>query len=190
MGCQNQTIDQSFLNNINNVPLVSDMETGDPIGSSFAISPHFIVTVYHITSRYPHICFNNIPGTLYQIDPQHDIAIYAVPSHNFRIYELDNPQLGEEVNNLGWINILHKTRLITNKLTTTNLDIDGYLLFTGAVHAGMSGGPILNKNGKVIGINSACPDWAEGTLPFPIPNSAIVIGASSKYINPLFKVYN
>jgi hypothetical protein len=150
---------------------VINQQTGkkNAIGSAFvAMNANIIATNYHVVSTY----LNNPEGDftldylstsgetgaleLLAVDVIHDLAvlkaakplgkplqIVPVPPKGTRLYSLGNP--------------LDKGFSIvegTNNGVMKSSD-DGNILFSGSLNPGMSGGPTLNDNKDVVGVNVA-----------------------------------
>lgn len=150
---------------------VINQQTGkkNAIGSAFVVmKPDIIATNYHVVSTY----INNPEGdfaldylstsgetgklTLLAVDVIHDLAvlkadkplgkplqIVPVPSKGARLYSLGNPM------DKGF-SIVEGT----NNGVMKSSD-DNNILFSGSLNPGMSGGPTLNDNKDVVGVNVA-----------------------------------
>jgi len=138
------------------------------IGSGFVIEdPHLLASNYHVVSAYTndpdaysieYLATNGSTGSLSLIDVDvlHDLAILAadkdlgtplktaeIPAKGATLYAFGNP-LG-----LGF-----------SVVTGTNNGLladseDKNILFSGNLNSGMSGGPALNEQGEVVGVNVA-----------------------------------
>lgn len=138
-------------------------------GSGFWVSPDgFLITNFHVIAdlvfkpeRYEATYALQDGGTgrlqLYAIDVVHDLALLKAatgrtspfkfaaeaPQHGARLYSLGNPE------DLG-LSIVEGTH---NGDTASSFHEQMH--FTGAVNSGMSGGPVVNGRGEVVGINVA-----------------------------------
>jgi len=140
------------------------------IGSGFQIAENgLIATNYHVISgfaRHPdkyHLEFldnqgNKAPLILKSVDVTNDLALVKretqQPSAFFNIAN-QAPIKGEELYSLGNPNDLG---MIVVPGTYNGLKADSFsdrIHFTGSVNSGMSGGPVVNKNAEVVGINVA-----------------------------------
>ncbi len=114
------------------------------------------------------VCEANVKGT----DSSNDLAVVAVnlsdiPDDTFaqikiaEIGDSDSLQIGEQVVAIG--NALGYGQSVTTGIVSAlnrSLDLDGYtdaqmIQTDAAINPGNSGGPLLDMNGRVIGINSA-----------------------------------
>ena len=164
------------------------------LGSGFLINAEgFLVTNYHVVSE-----FTNQPDrfnveyvrndgekgslTLVNLDVINDLALLkldqspgyfielanTLPSHGELIYSIGNPH------DLGWTVIPGTYNGITAHSVYERIH------FSGSVNPGMSGGPVLNQAGQVIGVNVAT---AGNQLSFLVPlnrlNSFIIQASAS-----------
>ena len=150
------------------------------LGSGFLVSADgLIVTNYHVVAAYTdapdryHVEFVRINGesgtlNLINFDVVNDLALLrrddppgyflelgdALPTQGEAIYSIGNPH------DLGWTVVPGTYNGITAHSAFERIH------FSGSVNPGMSGGPVLNANGKVIGVNVAT---AGNQLSFLIP---------------------
>jgi len=156
------------------------------IGSGFVIErPNLLVTNYHVVSAYindpdnysmEYLATNGATGLLELIDVDvlHDLALLAadkslgkplktaaLPEKGVTLYAFGNP-LG-----LGF-SVVTGTN---NGLLTESEDKN--ILFSGNLNSGMSGGPALNEQGAVVGVNVATA------------GNAVSFLVASEYLNDL-----
>ncbi len=156
------------------------------IGSGFQISENgYIATNYHVISgyaQYPEkyvIEYEDHQGNkghldLQTVDVINDLAIVLLvenlqPKH-FIISEL-SPERGEEIYSLG---NPHDLGMIVVPGTYNGLKKEAFndrIHFTGSVNPGMSGGPVVNKFGEVVGVNVAS---SGNQIGFLIPHDKLV----------------
>lgn len=149
---------------------VLNKETGkkSSIGSGFVVSKNDILaTNYHVVSEYindPDVFSLEFLSTsgktgpleLVDFDIVHDLAVVKakqsmgvplkisyLPEKGASLYSLGNPL------DLGFTIVKGSNNGILTK------DEDGNILFSGSLNPGMSGGPTLDENGNIIGINVA-----------------------------------
>ena len=161
---------------------VIELATGNKaaIGSGFLIDNHgHIATNFHVVSNYVHqpsryrLEFASVDGKtgeleLIDIDVVHDLAItrsntstvkpiplgHSKLSKGTRIFSLGNPHdLGFSVVEGTYNGLLEKS-------------LFDKIFFSGSLNPGMSGGPTLNHDGQVIGINVST---AGNQLSFLVP---------------------
>ncbi|WNC68269.1 serine protease [Thalassotalea nanhaiensis] len=140
------------------------------IGSGFQISENgYIATNYHVISgyaQYPEkyvIEYEDHLGNkghlaLQTVDVINDLAIVLLDENpqttHFSISE-QTPHKGEELYSLG---NPHDLGMIVVPGTYNGLKKEAFndrIHFTGSVNPGMSGGPVVNKFGQVVGVNVA-----------------------------------
>lgn len=149
---------------------VINIQTGEAsaFGSGFVVSKdNILATNYHVVSEHinepeayslEYLSTNGKRGTLELIDFDivHDLAVVRaknpmgtplkisyIPQKGADLYSLGNPL------NLGFTIIKGINNGVLAKA------IDGNILFSGSLNPGMSGGPTIDVNGNIIGINVA-----------------------------------
>jgi len=160
-------------------------------GSGFIISPDgYTLTSQHVVSDpgsdYTVILepTKKYPAKVISRDPISDIAILKINAKNLPYLELgdsDKIELGEEViavgNALGEFHdtvsagiVSGMSRSITafSGLTDRIAQLRGLIQTDAAINPGNSGGPLVNMEGKVIGINTAMVMGAQN-IGFAIP---------------------
>ena len=151
--------------------VLKDRETQASTGSGFIVSPTgLVVTNYHVISQLAlepekyRVEYNGPDGrkgglVLLALDVRHDLAVLVIdkaaanephfgwgeaePIQGQRLYSLGNPL------DIGFAVV---------EGTFNGYPQRGFypqMLFTGAINPGMSGGPVLNAEGQVVGINVA-----------------------------------
>lgn len=163
------------------------------IGSGFIASPEgHIITNYHVISqminrpgryRAEYVREDDFKGDLaiLEVDVIHDLALLKAEelSGDFLALEKKDAAKGETLFSMGYPYDMG--------LTIVEGTFNGYLEslyekihFTGSVNPGMSGGPVLNKAGRVVGINVAT---AGNQVSFLVPvkyAAALISGAAGK----------
>lgn len=150
---------------------VIDLASGDKatIGSGFQISTDgLIVTNFHVVSNAAHEPGRyrleyqaenrtSVPLSLLDVDVVHDLALLRAATPLPAVLQTARAELaqGERIFSMG--NPLDLAMTIVEG--TYNGFVDGAryrkILFSGSLNRGMSGGPALNGNGEVVGINVA-----------------------------------
>ena len=147
-------------------------------GSGFIISSDgFIVTNHHVAENAENISVtfsngNNVKAELRGADPSTDIAIIKVYETNCRSLQfadsdrlqpgqiaiaIGNPLGLQHTVTAGIISALGRTLRANN-----NRLIDDVIQTDASLNPGNSGGPLLNSNGQVIGVNTATIAQAQG----------------------------
>lgn len=149
---------------------VLNKETGkkSSIGSGFVVTQdNILATNYHVVSEYindPDVFSLEFLSTsgqtgpleLVDFDIVHDLAVVKakqpmgvplkisyLPKKGANLYSLGNPM------DLGFTIVKGTNNGILTK------DEDGNILFSGSLNSGMSGGPTLDEEGNIIGVNVA-----------------------------------
>jgi serine protease Do len=160
-------------------------------GSGFIISDDgYVLTSGHVVSDpdadYTIIidAENKYPGKVLARDPINDIAILKIKGKNLPYVDLGDSNeidLGEDVlaigNPLGEFHdtlssgiVSGMSRFIqaTDHMTQQSQRLRGLIQTDAAINPGNSGGPLINMDGKVIGINTAAVMGAQN-IGFAIP---------------------
>ena len=157
-------------------------------GSGFIVSKEgLILTNNHVVDGVDKITVSvrfqdgnkkTYPATLKGNDPAYDLAVIKIePDENLPVLELgdsDALEVGEFVVAIG--NPYGFEHSVTvgvisaknRSIHAQDVNFDDFLQTDAAINPGNSGGPLLNMEGKVIGINTAIIPYAQG-LCFAIP---------------------
>ena len=110
-------------------------------------------------------------------DPTFDLAILKIEGADFPYLELgdsDTSRVGEWVVAIGNPFGLEHTVTVgvisakNRSIHAGNVNFDGFLQTDAAINPGNSGGPLIDLNGKVVGINTAIVPYAQG-IGFAVP---------------------
>jgi hypothetical protein len=156
-------------------PSVVRIETSESVGTGFLLASNgLIVTNAHVVGD--HLAVNVTlhdtsvrVGLVIGTAPEEDLALIAIAGYEMPVLELGSTQrtgVGAEVLALGYALDLPGTATLTRGLvsafrsnafgTLTAIQTDT------ALNPGNSGGPLLDLEGRVVGINSAVLRGAEG----------------------------
>jgi hypothetical protein len=160
-------------------------------GSGFVVKDNIIATNYHV------VCLGNegyiqksqtdtlrhVIKRLIAIDPENDLALIEVenlglPSLSISTEELN---IGEKIYAAG--NPLGLTGTFSDGIVSANRKIDDkqVIQITAPISSGSSGGPVLNSNGKVVGV--VFSSYKSGqNLNFVVPSNKLVALMSQKQI--------
>lgn len=171
---------------------------GEAAGSGVVISPEgYIVTNNHVVQDAEEI-FVTLGSKKYEAqligtDPSTDLAVVKIEAHNLKYTEFGNSddlRLGEWVLAVG--NPLNLQSTVTAGIVSAknrNIDlltssynpeegvfpVESFIQTDAAVNSGNSGGALVNKNGELVGINTAI---ASGTgyyagYSFAVPSNIV-----------------
>jgi S1-C subfamily serine protease len=155
------------------------------VGSGFVISPDgLVVTNAHVVEGKPELTVTLWSGRSYRgrvigTDPLTDVALVRIPAHHLAVLPLgnsDSVQAGEWV--LAFGSPLGLRRTVTSGIvSSTNREVEvneriGFLQTDAAINPGNSGGPLVDMQGRAIGINTAIAAEAQG-IGFAIPINAL-----------------
>lgn len=108
-----------------------------------------------------------VPGTLLATDPSNDLALIKINGKDLPAATFADPNtiaVGDPVVAMGYALALDGEPTVTagiisalNRTLTTDADtaLDGLIQTDTAISSGNSGGPLVNMNGEVVGINTA-----------------------------------
>ncbi len=177
----NDPFDQFFKNFFNNFPTKRKVHA---LGSGFIISPNgYILTNYHVIKRATTIKVTLLKtGEVYNAkiigtDPKADIALIKI---NPKGEKLPTLSLGDssKIEIGDWVVAVGNPFGLNGTVTAGIISAKGRVIGEGpfdhflqtdaAINPGNSGGPLLNMEGKVIGINTAIVAGGQG-IGFAIP---------------------
>ncbi len=150
----------------------SQTQTQQALGSGFVIDKAgHIVTNYHVVegAKTVEVSFSDnesLKARIVGVDPSTDIAVLQVDARSRALTPLplgnsDQIQVGDEVVAIG--NPFGLDRSITSGIVSAlqrgitapnNYEIDHVIQTDAALNHGNSGGPLLNAEGQVIGVNA------------------------------------
>lgn len=152
-------------------------------GSGFIIDKEgYVLTNNHVIEGADKIKVTLMDGRSFDAervgqDPTFDLAIIKIKANGLPILELgdsDKTEIGEWVVAIGNPFGLENTvtsGVISAKnrtLQAPGVNFQGFMQTDAAINPGNSGGPLIDLNGKVIGINTAIVPYAQG-LGFAVP---------------------
>lgn len=158
------------------------------LGTAFQITPTVLVTAGHVTGSRPNTCLQldqDKKLVVYDTNSDRDVSLlatYKTSDSPTLKYSCQGFHPGETYYSLGYA---HGKELLLVKLTALkgryNLYEEptphGFQLLTGLIYSGMSGGPILNSSGIVIGINNASNYNNGRSLSRPLQDTSLCQGS-------------
>ena len=150
---------------------VIDLASGEKssLGSGFQVSDDgYVATNFHVVSSFVHkpekfrleyISLDGSTGNLELkgLDVIHDLAVLKIdqPADGFFKFNTEKLTKGKRLYSMG--NPLDLGMTIIEGNYNGLLKISRYqkILFSGSLNAGMSGGPAMDENGHIIGVNVA-----------------------------------
>jgi len=166
------------------------------LGSGFTVSYQnsaYVVTNYHVVAGDANLTVtfpdgNAYPARVVGSDPYSDLAVLAVstaPASEFaplhvvssqglsvgqQVYAIGNPYGLSGSMTPGIVSQLGRT---IQDPVSGNFSVAGVIQFSAPINPGNSGGPLLDTNGRVIGITTATVSSSQG-IGFAIPSSTIL----------------
>ena len=167
---------------VTKIPVDASVKSG---GTGFMVDPKgFLVTNAHVIGDYLNVVVQNSKGQefkakIVKIDLERDLAIVKIDDPDFKPFsslpygfKKSGADLGEEIFTLGYPRdeIVYGEGYMSAK-TGFNGDTLACQIAV-AANPGNSGGPVINKNGEVVGILSTRQVQAEGVV-FAIKSRSI-----------------
>lgn len=145
--------------------------SGNSLGSGFAIGKDCIVTNAHVIDNPNDVVIRSYSGDQYKafvigMDTKQDIAVLGVSSVEFpylSIAEVASINIGDDIYAIGAPKSMEYT--LTKGVVSAKERYIGdskYIQIDAAINEGNSGGPLLNKSGHVIGMNTLKMTDSEG----------------------------
>lgn len=162
------------------VLLVMEDERGQPIciGSGFFVKEHIIASNFHVVEKaargYAKLVGRktkyNITGIV-GLDAKHDLVLLAVENTNaptLKLGDVSKVAVGDTIFAVGNPQGLEGTFSQGIVSGIRQFDVDSLLQITAPISPGSSGGPVLDSDGRVIGVSVATFKGGQN-LNFAIP---------------------
>ena len=172
-------------------------------GSGFIIGDgKYVITNAHVVYKAKKIAVRNGVGKvsnarIYDVSKKYDLAILELEKPFLREFSIDgknfvNPRTGEDVLIIGYpaAGLTFDFPTITEGIISKVFhegDTEGIFLTSATVNPGNSGGPVINLNGKLVGVIYAGTNVAEVFKHTGIMETAMGFGIASNKINEIFK---
>lgn len=159
---------------------VTVVYTSKGLGSGFAIDKNTIITNAHVVNGFSTVTVKlyngkSCTGKVTKIDKNIDLALVQVDEAltPLKLVSEDSISIGKEVYAIGAPEDIPYT-MTKGIVSAKNRKIKNheYIQIDASINSGNSGGPLLNENGEVIGINTMKVIDAEG-IGFAIGTSNI-----------------
>ena len=163
------------------VRITNTVKKNKIVGSGFFISDGYLVTNSHVVDIKGDITIQYSDGstskaTLISNDITSDVAVLSVENINALAMHFGNTlnvKIANDLYAVGYAANLEGESSITKGILSARRSIAGieYLQTDAAINSGFSGGPLLNKSGEVVGMNSLANDNA--TIGMAISSEAL-----------------
>ena len=152
--------------------------SGSSLGSGFAIGENCIITNAHVIDNKRNITVETYGGKQYKaivlgINNYEDIAVLVVNGVKFpylKVADSSKMKIGDDIYAIGAPKGMTYT-LTKGSVSAKEREISNqtYIQIDAAINEGNSGGPLLNDNGQVLGVNTLKMTDSEGLgLAIPI----------------------
>ncbi|UCH98530.1 MAG: Do family serine endopeptidase [Candidatus Aminicenantes bacterium] len=177
-----------FFDRFFNAPGRGERQRVSGTGSGFFISADgYILTNNHVVKNAIKIKITDINGKEYiakkiGTDPKSDLALLKIKGKNhpfIRLGDSDKLEVGEWVLAIG--NPLEQDLTVTSGIVSAKgrelrgleVDYQNFIQTDAAINQGNSGGPLINMQGKAIGVNSVILSTSGGNIGigFAIPSN-------------------
>lgn len=148
----------------------NDNKKGAAAGTGFVIKEGILVTAAHVVDQHCKDSATQLPVKVYYVDWDNDFALVAMntgPVTDVMDYSCDGYIMGERYSAIGYAGgtRLRETRLVAKgtytkdsdnmRISPTEVTPSVHLAnLEGNIYHGMSGGPVIDEAGVVVGINS------------------------------------
>lgn len=152
-------------------------------GSGFHVGDSLIVTAAHVINGETSVTVNGVEAQFLVVSPSSDIAVLRVPGYSARAYKLADAKLGEPAFYRAYTSGSYALgEPVVDQVVTagriSSLSLAGAIGFDGGIAPGMSGGPVFNRRGEVIGMGVSCVAWMSPPFPTPNPTMGRLVPAS------------
>jgi serine protease Do len=159
-------------------------------GSGFFVRPDLVVTNAHVTAGAFAVTLTTqagikMPGRVTQMSTEYDIALIQVAASgpadpSLRLGGSASLRLGQGIVALGWAQSPSQNPLTRGVITGLRLLGERQMVQTDATpNPGDSGGPLIDRNGDVVGITTLRFDNGSGGLAIPIDDVKPFIARTS-----------
>lgn len=142
------------------------VNTGTGYGSGFSMSDTIVVTAFHVVHNAAVIFVDGEPAELLASNEEMDIAILRVRCRPRPHLELAEPERGDVVRAVGYAGYKSGVWSMIVEGRVAGF-AGGYVTVTGGIGPGMSGGPLLDTEGRVVGLTSHAFVWQRWGTPNP-----------------------
>lgn len=179
---------------------VFEVFSGSSVGSGFSIGKNCIITNAHVISDKSQIQIANYQGDTFDaflvaFDSDSDIAVLGVNGAEFqslKTADYTTMNIGDDVYAIGTPNSMAYT-LTKGVISAKERLVQGnvYIQTDAAINSGNSGGPLLNDDGCVIGVNTLKMSNSEGIgLSIPISRVCNFLQSNGIELNEQRNVQN
>jgi len=167
------------------VPVVQPLASS---GSGFVIAKtadyYYVATAQHVVDNpQAAVVVDGWVADIVAVDLDRDLAILRIPraGQRYRIFSLTDAKWRESATAFGyhWANGIPCPELVALSGQVGCLNFGGQITFDGGLFPGLSGGPLVNSKGRVIGVAARLP----GAWGHPFESMACFV--PSRYVKEL-----
>lgn len=157
-------VNELLFNGINSSQYsgILPIEWADTGGTGFVIrdegETYLVVTAAHVVGEETYVFVDGILSPVVAIDFDTDVAILRVDKfeRRWKVWKFAQVRQEELAKAVGytWVNGSDDPLFLVYHGRVTSLDWWGFVSFDGGIFPGLSGGPLLNRRGQVIGMCS------------------------------------
>lgn len=188
-GCATTASNRSVQHALQSVYQIQTPGEGSyTVGSGFRIHENLVITAAHVTGTLGSCKVDGYPADVVYTDYNTDVSIIFVPNI------LPGPPLGISSTNrlekcyaVGYTYTPDDVVLLVSVGNVMHASRE-YTLHNAGIQSGMSGGPVLNGHGDVIGLTSYVLQWTNSTRT-PNPTMGVCTGGAEirRIIDAYFK---
>lgn len=131
------------------------------VGSCWSVASGLFATAAHVPADENELRINGCPADLIYFDPVRDVAILRCRSVVLPALALNTqPVVGIQARARGYTNGGGRP-VQTQGTVSCAAWTDGFVGYDGGIQPGMSGSPVLDDEGRVLGIVSSAYSWHE-----------------------------
>lgn len=152
----------------------------DPfVGSCWAVAPGLFATAAHVPEGEKSLRINGCEADLIYFDKGNDIAVLRCPSVVVPPLAMNTqPVVGIRARARGYTNGGGRPVQTSGSVSCVAWT-DGFVGYDGGIQPGMSGSPVLDDEGRVLGVVSSVYSWHElSTFSPPNPTMGRLVPAS------------
>lgn len=128
-------------------------------GTAWHAGDGLFVTASHLLTNATELWVLGQPAEVVRVNPFDDLAVLRLPGHDGPSLELGRPEVGVRARARGYT--FSPPRRVQTTGTVSSLEhAAGRVLYDGGIQPGMSGSPVLDDHGRVLGVVLGSKPWS------------------------------